>query len=262
MSDKKIGIVLSGGGARGIAHLGVLKALEEAGVFPQYISGTSAGSIVGALYAAGYSPEEMKSLLKETGYMRAISFGWGRQGILNSNSIQSVLLKYIHGMQFSELKKKLWICATNMSDGVYEFFEEGDVTEAVLASCAIPIVFTPMRKNGKVYSDGGLLNNFPIEPLENKCDLILGVDVNPIDHADDLESWRKIGERTYMLAVKQNTLLRRPRCHWLVEPKKLIGIGVFDVKKVDDLMEIGYEAARLKIAQQHPLELLVNVPPS
>ena len=148
MADRKIGIVLSGGGARGIAHLGVLKALEESGVFPQYISGTSAGSIVGAIYAAGYSPEQIRALMKETTFLRSLSFGWGKQGILNANSIQSVLLKHIHGMQFSDLKKKLWICATNMSDGVCEFFEAGDITEAVLASCAIPIVFTPTRKNG------------------------------------------------------------------------------------------------------------------
>ena len=143
-----------------------------------------------------------------------------------------------------------------MSDGVVEFFSEGDITEVVLASCAIPVVFTPLRKNGKVYSDGGVLNNFPIEPLENICDLILGVDVNPIDHTAELDSWRKIGERTYMLSVKQNTLHRISRCHWYLEPKKLIGMGVFDVKRVDELVEIRYEAAKIKIAEQHPLEML------
>src|SRR6478736_7585188 len=130
----KIGITLSGGGARGIAHIGVLKALEEMGVEISMISGTSAGSIVGALYARGYKPEEIIAIIQKVSVFRSVKPAWTWTGLLSLEGLKNVFLKYIPENNFDALRMPLTVAATDIERGETVYFSEGELIPCVMAS--------------------------------------------------------------------------------------------------------------------------------
>jgi len=256
MKQYKIGIVLSGGGARGIAHIGILQALEEAGIFPEVIAGSSAGSIAGAFYAHGYSPQEMLQIIKEIGYLRAIRPGIGRMGLIHARSLEKVLRKYVT-KTFEELDKKLYVCATSLRWGDARYFSSGDVVTPVVASSAVPVMVTPVTIDDELYTDGGVVNNFPIDPIEGSAELLLGAAVNPISYDRGvIRSMKSVAERTFFLTLRQNEKERKERVDWLVEPQELYKYGILDVRKADKIYKIGYEATLRRLEEQNPLDQL------
>lgn len=256
MNHRRIGLVLSGGGARGIAHIGLLKALEEYGIMPDVISGASAGSIAGGLYCHGYSPDDMLRIIKEVKYLRSIKLGLGKMGFLSSKSLENVLNQYITKSTMEELDRKLYICVTNMYTCQSEYLDSGPLAPAIRASSAIPVMFTPVDINGTMYVDGGVLNNLPADPIEDQCDLLLGHSVNPINLAKHPRSMFSIAERTFLMMVGHNEVTRKAKCDWLLEPHDLWKFGILDVGKADSIFQVGYDAARRKLDQFNPLELL------
>lgn len=261
MTKRKIGIVLSGGGARGIAHIGILKALEEAGIRVDIISGTSAGAIAGALYAHGYSPDDMLRIIKEIKYLQVIRPGLLQKGLIKSDSLIRVLTEYLPKRKFENLNIPLYVCATNMREGRSVYFHQGELVMPVAASSSIPVLFSPVMIDGETYSDGGVMNNFPLDPIEFKADLLLGASVNPIDRQSVPSSMLAVGERTYLLAIRENSKVREVRCHWLVEPAELHKYGILEVKKADEIYEAGYRAAVKKLEQVNPLDLISEIFP-
>jgi NTE family protein len=115
--------------------------------------------------------------------------------------------------------------------------------------------------DGETYADGGVMNNFPIDPIEFKADLLLGSSVNPIDRNSVPSSMQAMGERTYLLAIRENSKVREVRCHWLVEPSELYKYGILEMKKADEIYEIGYRATVKKLEQVNPLDLLTEIFP-
>jgi NTE family protein len=176
----KIGYVLSGGGARGFAHLGVIKYLEEMGIKPYAISGTSAGAIAGTLYAAGKSPDEILQLLKENDFFGWSNLLWRKNGFFSMHVLHQLLKDAIIENDFNAVKIKLFIAATDLVKGEEVILSKGKLFEAVIASASIPVVFEPVVMADKLLVDGGVLNNFPIEPLEKMCNIIIGSSVNKI----------------------------------------------------------------------------------
>ncbi len=252
-TQNKIGLVLSGGGARGIAHVGVLKALLEHGIVPDVISGTSAGAIAGALYCHGYSPDDMLRIIKEVPYLRSLRSGLFRMGIISSKTMHNMLSNYLTNNDFSLLKKPLFVCTTSLRTGKAMFISEGNLVDAVTASSAVPVLMTPVVMNGEVYVDGGVNNNFPIEPLEGICSPILGVSVNPVMEDKEINSLRKVGLRTFLISIYEHSKPRMARCDWFVEPHNAGQFGLLEVKKADAIFNAGYEAGMKKIEEQHPL---------
>ena len=169
----KIGLVLSGGGIRGIAHLGVLQALSEAGIKFNKISGTSAGSIVGALFAQGIEPAEILKVFMQTRLYNYIRPAFNAKGLMSLDKIRTLLLEYIPHNSFEGLKTPLIITATNYNECKVRYFSSGELINPILASSAIPVFFKPIKIDGKIYIDGGILNNFPVEPLRLDCDFII-----------------------------------------------------------------------------------------
>src|SRR6267143_948914 len=170
----KIGLALSGGGARGVAHIGVIKALEELGLTFSCISGTSAGSIVGALYAYGYKPGEMLEVIQHVSIFRSVRPAWTWTGLLTMDGMKDLLLKYMPENSFQQLKIPLTIAATEIRFGETHYFTEGELVPAIMASCTVPGVFPPLSLDGGLYVDGGILDNLPVRPLKAKCDFIVG----------------------------------------------------------------------------------------
>lgn len=234
-----LGIALSGGGARGIAHIGVLHALEAHGVSPDFVSGASAGAIVGACYAAGLPTEEILDMFKRSSLRKLFKISYPDVGLSNNEYIEEVLAKHIQHDAFEHLKKSLFISVTNLNKGTYEIIEQGPLFQAVATSASIPVLFQARKMGDALYVDGGLLNNLPVEPLAERCRHILGVNVNPIEPTEELDNLFDIAYRTFDLAMWSNVQARLAYCDLVLEPKTT-DFGMFDAKEADKLFDLGY----------------------
>lgn len=245
-----IGLVLSGGGMRGAAHIGVIRALEEYQIHPTHIAGSSAGAIVGSLYAYGYNWEEILSFFKEVQLLRITKYAINKPGFIDAEKFYDEFKVYLKEDDFSFLKKKLFITATNILNGKLRIFEKGQLIKTVLASAAFPGLFAPVKIKSSYYIDGGALNNFPLEPIKQKCDRIIGVYVDGFDvlKMKDLKHSHNVVERVFrMKSVKENHH-KFAECDIMISPAELNKFGTFDRKNVDEIVEIGYNAAKTALA--------------
>ncbi len=244
MDKKSIGIALSGGGARGIAHIGVLKALEENNIKPDIVAGTSMGAIVGVLYAAGLKANEINTLFKEEKIYKWFKVEWFRPGLLSLAGVKDLLLKNIGHNEFDKLQRPFSLAVSNLNTGKGEIIRKGgQLTEWVIASAGVPIIFTPVEINGFTYVDGGLFHNLPAEPLVGECNYIIGSNVNPISREEKIESAKQVGERVFHLSIAQNVWQSRNYCDFFIEPRNLVKFSPWDYFKIDELIQIGYKAA-------------------
>ncbi|WP_109302357.1 patatin-like phospholipase family protein [Aquimarina sp. AU474] len=248
-SPKNIGLVLSGGGFKGVAHIGAIKAFEEAEIIPNYISGTSAGAIVGSLYAGGYTHEEIKKFFTKTPLFKFNRFTRKKPGFLDSEKFQEDLDFFFPENTFESLQKKLFITATNLVEGTIKVFDKGTLIKPLLASAAFPGVFTPILINGELYADGGILDNFPVTPLQAKCDLIIGVDVSPIKKPNitDFKHSYNVMQRAYYLRAMPNAEIKFSQCDIVVQPKKLVNYGIFSTSGLENIFDLGYQEAKKQI---------------
>ena len=228
----KIGLVLSGGGAKGFAHIGVLKVLEEAGIKIDYIGGTSMGSIIGGLYASGYNASQIDSIFKKTNFDELINdyiprssknfygkkndelyaivlpfsnFRVGipealSKGMYNYNLLSSLTRNVRHVRDFNKLPTPFLCIGTNIETGEEVLLNKGNLVQAMMASAAFPSLFTPVEIDGKLLVDGGVVNNYPIKEVRNLgADIIIGVDVQ-----DDLLNRKSLKNATRILVQITN----------------------------------------------------------
>lgn len=242
-SEAKIGIALSGGGVRGIAHLGVLKALNEAGIFPDRIAGTSAGAIVGALYCSGYTPDEILDMVIKTKFFKFLRPAISWKGFLKMEIMESLYGKFLVNNDFSDLKTPLTIAATDLSKGKVVYFSEGEIIKPLMASTCIPGLFDPISIGDDYYVDGGVMNNMPIDPMEGKCDFIIGVNCNHLPESHHIGNIKRVIERTVIMAMNCNVYSRQKRCDYFIEPQFLGRYGAFDIKNAKEIFEEGYQGA-------------------
>ncbi|WP_378182590.1 patatin-like phospholipase family protein [Aquimarina sp. SS2-1] len=250
-TSKNIGLVLSGGGFKGVAHIGAIKAIEEIGLIPSYVSGTSAGAIVGSLYAAGYTIEEIKDFFGKTPLFKLNRFTRKKAGFLDSEKYAEDLIHYFPENSFENLEKKLFITATNLVEGTVKVFSKGELIKPILASAAFPGVFSPVKIGDQLYSDGGILDNFPIEPLQAHCDMIIGIDVTPIKKPkiSDFKHSYNVMQRAYYLRAMPNSETKFKLCDLVIQPKQLINHGIFSSGNLDKVFHLGYEEAKQQLAQ-------------
>jgi NTE family protein len=237
------GIVLSGGAVRGFAHLGVIKALHEAEIIPDVISGVSAGSIVGAFYADGYEPEEILEIFESTNFYKLVGILYRGSGIFDIRGLKKLLKNNIKAKTFDDLKKPLIIAATNLITGRVEYFSQGSIVDKVLASSSIPVIFKPQKINGIAYVDGGLVNNLPLAPIKDKCKIIIGVNVTPLEEDPELNGIRDVAMRSFHISIARSVYEKKDVFDIYIEPEELRNYGYFNVKKGLELFNIGYEAA-------------------
>jgi len=249
MAEKKykIGLVLSGGGARGFAHLGVIQALNEAGILPDVISGTSAGALAGVLYADGYSPKEILKLLNSGSRLDFMRPALPREGLLQLNGIIKILKTHLRASSFNELKIPLYVTATDINNGKAVYFSEGSLLDPVIASASIPVVFQPVKINEISYVDGGVLDNLPVYPIENKCKVLIGSFVNPVGYSEKISGLINIAERTFMLSMSKEIIEKAKKFHLLVAPSELTNFKILDPEKATELFDLGYKATKEKL---------------
>lgn len=241
----KVGISLSGGGARGIAHVGVLKALEENGIFPEVIAGASAGAIVGTLYANGMPPEEILKVVSKSSLLKMFSFGLPNGGLTKLTYLKKLLKQHIELDRFEDLEKQLFVAISNLNSGQSNVISSGPLFDVVLASSSIPLVFQPIEINGETYVDGGLLNNMPVKAAKKESDFLIGINVMPDIKVDKkaIQSTIAIATRCFQLSVISNTRPNLKYCDVVIEPKKVHAYHIFQFSKYEEIYQIGYNAA-------------------
>lgn len=247
----KNGLVLSGGGVLGIAHIGLIKVLEEHQINIDYISGTSVGALIGALYAAEVPAEKMIEFFKTTPLFNWSYYSLRKPGWFLTDPYSEHLTKYLSADTFEALQKPLFVIATDIASGEYHVFKEGALINTVLASSAIPGFFTPVEINKRLYSDGGIVNNFPIEPLKPVCDKIIGSFVSPIKPVpiEELNTSFKVMRRAFELTTYTRSSFRLKSCELLFQPLELYDYSWYDTSQIDEIFEIGYQEAQLLLPQ-------------
>ncbi|NND79952.1 MAG: patatin-like phospholipase family protein [Maribacter sp.] len=244
-----IGLALSGGGVRGIAHIGAIKALEEHGIFPTHIAGTSAGAIVGALYANGNTWKEILDFFKRVEIFRINKFARNKPGLIDTEKLYDSFMELLVKDDFSALQKPLFITATNILDGTLKIFNEGELIRPILASAAFPGIFTPVKIKDEYYIDGGTLNNFPVDLIKPHCDQIIGIYVNPFGKVkiEDMKYSYNVLERAYKIRTANEFISKFPECDMVICPKGLNNFSTFSMKDMDTVFDIGYNAAKEEI---------------
>ena len=175
---RKLGFALGAGGSRGVAHIGFLQAMEEAGIKPDFISGCSMGSIVGAAYASGMSPAQMQKAVMGLRFMDLFDVTAKPGGVLDTRKIRKLLEKYIGDIYFDDLKIPFTCVAVDMVSQQLVEFSSGKVLDAIIASSSIPSVFKPMEKDGMRLVDGGVLQRVPVQQVKNMgAEKVVAVDV-------------------------------------------------------------------------------------
>lgn len=179
----RLGLALSGGGARGLAHIGVLKALEEAGIQPDYLAGTSMGGVIAAAYAAGLKPGEIEEIAADTSRMRNLlrlaDLSLPQQGIFRGERLFAFFEQHLQRCTFAELQIPLTLIAVDLNTGQEVRLRSGSVTQALRATVSIPGLIAPVVQDGMRLVDGGLLNNLPVDAVRQMgADVVLGVDVD------------------------------------------------------------------------------------
>lgn len=175
----RIALVLGGGAARGFAHIGVIKALESHGISPDIIVGTSAGSVVGALYAAGYGPFELQKISLQLDESAVTDWSFFDRGIVKGEALERFINQQVANKPLEGLKRKFAAVATDLQSGEMTVFQTGNTGQAVRASAAIPGVFSPVTLRGREYVDGGLVSPVPVKAARSLgADIIIAVDIS------------------------------------------------------------------------------------
>ncbi len=247
----KIGIALSGGGARGIAHIGVLKALLEAQIAPTVVAGTSSGAIVGCLYAYGLTIAEIEAFAKIGSSLKILRIGNPLRGLIKLTLLREKLEGVLSCDDFSCLKYPLAVVSSDIQAGRVAVHRSGELIGPVQASCAIPLVFRPVELDGVQHIDGGLYMNLPAKPIREEVDLLIGSNVMPLVNAEveAMSSVFSIANRVFDLAVNTTTEPSRQLCDFLIEPAEVIGFHVYNFTKTAELIEVGYLAAQAMLPQ-------------
>lgn len=243
----RLGIALSGGGARGFAHAGALKAIEEAGLKPDIIAGVSAGAIAAVLYASGIPADEiMPRFSKKFSDYCTLSIREG-DGLFSLSKMTKFLVANTGVENLEDLRIPTYIGVTDFDHGVPAVFSSGPLGERVCASCSIPIVFRPVRIDGTNYVDGGVLRNLPAWTIRDKCDKLIGINCSPLTPYRYRKSLLDVAMRTYNLMAKSNQETDMAMCDLVIKTPELAKYQVFNLKDIQKVYLSGYAAAHRAI---------------
>lgn len=252
----RLGLVLSGGGSRGLAHAGVLKALVESGMAPEVVSGTSAGALVGALHLAGHDDDAILDFFERTSPFRVSHLApIGKPGWIDTEKIEADFRAFFPDDAFEALSRPLFVTATDLVRARLRVFSTGPLIRPLLASASIPMLFTPTPFEGTLYADGGILDNFPTRPLEGLCRATIGVYVSPLHNveAKSLDSSLVVTQRALEIGMFLASARKFRHVDVLICPQELDAYSTLDSKRHREILDIGYRAALARLDEIAPL---------
>ncbi|MBT9395362.1 patatin-like phospholipase family protein [Hymenobacter sp. NST-14] len=252
-----LGLALSGGGARGIAHLGVLAALDELGLPVVRLAGVSSGAIAATFYASGVPPREIMRRLQGVSIPRLTRVALSRSGLLHMDAVGRLFEQHLGpDATFEQLRLPLTLVATDIVAGESVRFSSGPLVPPLLASSAVPVLYRPVQYQGRQLVDGGLLNNLPVDVLleaDHPGLRVVGVHCNPPNPQAQVHNLRSLLERTLNLAIAGNTVLSKQRCHLLLEPPELRQYRTMSFRQAPELFDIGYRYTLSRAAELRAL---------
>jgi len=242
--ERKVGLALGGGAARGVAHIGVLKVLISNNIPIHMIAGTSSGALVGALYAGGLNIDEMEAAAKRAGWSRLVRIAIGRRGAVSGESMERLVEDAIGYREFGTLKIPFSAIASDLRTGEKVVLQTGSVGRAVHASSAIPGVFVPVSIDGKLLADGMITDNVPVDVVkEMGADFIIAVDVIPkVVLEKDPENMVEVLERGLDIGVRLFSEPQKAMADIIIEPVTK-NLGPFGLNYSSELIEMGVRAA-------------------
>lgn len=244
MSNRAIGLALGGGSARGLAHIGVLQYLEELQIDLAYIAGTSSGSIIGALYASGYSTDDMIAIAKGTSWRDLSRLVVPRRSLLNTDRMEQKLEELLQGKHFEEMDIPFVAVCTDLYSGSLAVLLQGSVAKAVRASCSLPGIFPPVAWEDYLLVDGGLIENVPVRTVrEMGAEFVLAVDLYAsMDRTPQADNVIGVLLRSFEISQHSQCLSLFQTADVCIEPR-LAGESLVDLSRVDEYVAAGYDAA-------------------
>ena len=238
----KVGLALSGGGARGVAHAGAIKAMLEVRLKPDIVAGVSAGSVVAVMYAAGLKPEEMVEVFATAKFSDFAELAVPKDGFFRMDGFKRMLKKKIPYANIEDLPMPVVIAATDFDHGTRVAFESGSLAERVCASCSIPVVFKPVKIDGVRYVDGGVLDNMPAWAIRSRCRFLVGVNCSPMA-GDGFPKTNliSIALRSYELSMKNNLAADLQQCDMVITTDQIANYKVFDLQGLNKVFKAGYD---------------------
>ncbi|MDP4664131.1 MAG: patatin-like phospholipase family protein [Salibacteraceae bacterium] len=236
----KLGIALGGGGARGFAHLGAIKALAEKGLEADIYAGTSAGAIVGSFLASGLAPDEVFELMHKNKFSDYTKLHLPIDGFMSLEGMQAKLETYIKAKNLEDLNKPLIVCASNINTGKVAYFEKGKLSSIVAASSSIPVLFSPIKIGKHQYLDGGVFDNVPVAALRNVSDKVIAINIMPLETNSNVKNLMDVALRTFQMSVEANTIYSRKSADLFIEMEGIQKFGVLSSANAQALFDLGY----------------------
>ena len=251
-----IALVLGSGGARGYAHIGVIEVLEKNGIHPDFIVGTSAGSIAGSIYASGKTAQQLRDIALNMQVNDVREFNIGLQGFFDGSKVENYVNEQVDQKRLEDMKIPMYVVATELKHGNKVIFNKGSTGQAVRASISIPSMFIPVSISGRDYVDGGLVSPVPVNVARDLgADIIIAVDIlaQPI-HTETSNVWGMFNQN---INIMQNRLAAEElkNADIVIQPDLREKIHIFDVKGREMTMQAGAVATQQKLNR---IEVLVN----
>lgn len=242
-----IALALGGGGAKGFAHIGVIKVLESHGIKPKIVTGTSAGSFVGSLYASGKSPYQLQHIALTFKESDIRDLTLSRQGFVAGQKLQDYVNQHVANKPIEKFPIRFAAIATRLDNGRKADFIKGNAGQAVRASCSIPNVFVPATIGGTQYVDGGLVSPIPVETAKAMgADLVIAVDISARPTGNQPVNMWGLLDQTLNIMGQQSINQELAQANIVIQPK--VGhIGTLDLKASNQTILEGEKAAQLKI---------------
>ncbi|WP_168419335.1 patatin-like phospholipase family protein [Acinetobacter towneri] len=245
--EPMIALALGGGGAKGFAHIGVIKVLESHGIKPKIVTGTSAGSFVGSLYASGKSPYQLQHIALTFKESDIRDLTLSRQGFVAGQKLQDYVNQHVANKPIEKFPIRFAAVATRLDNGRKADFIKGNAGQAVRASCSIPNVFVPATIGGTQYVDGGLVSPIPVETAKAMgADLVIAVDISARPTGNQPVNMWGLLDQTLNIMGQQSINQELAQANIVIQPK--VGhIGTLDLKASNQTILEGEKAAQLKI---------------
>ena len=237
-----IGLALGGGAAKGFAHVGVIRALEENGIKAQIVTGTSAGSLVGSLYAYGYTPDQLQQISYQLDELNLADFTFSSNGVIKGNRLQQFVDGQVKNTPLQKLSRKFTAVATDLDSGQSIGFNTGDTGIAVRASCSIPNVFMPVAMNGHRYVDGGLSAPVPVSYARKAgANFVIAVDITAKPKQGSNGFLANFDQTINILSIK--LLHEQLKQADIVISPDISQLSSFGFDKKQQAIDLGYKAA-------------------
>lgn len=240
----RFGLALSGGTAKSIAHIGVLRALEEADLRPDFIVGTSGGSLIGVVYASGVGIDHMVEMAAAVNWRRLARVRIPRLGLFSNQGVAQLVRDNVGDLRFEDLAIPACVVATDLLSGEKVVFSSGLVAPAVQASCSIPQIFSPVEIDGGLYADGGFVEYLPVETLrERGCEIAVGVHLGAYaDFTEPPRNFLSLVLRTIGIVGVRNARTSAALADVVIAPD-MRGFASFDLGRAHELIDVGHRAA-------------------